>query len=94
MPIRVGTLVKRYEDGIGHSVCKMLNFHAEEDNSDNHLDLDVCLGVVIEVSDVILASDTGTTVSWVQRCRYHREIGEPAQGYQNPDNLWEVGQLL
>ena len=94
MPIKVGTLVKRYEDGIGHHVCQNLNFVSEEDNSDNHVELDVCLGIIIDVAAVYELGNPEVIVNWVQMCKYHTRQEPLAQMGVHFMNLWEVGQLL
>lgn len=94
MPIRVGTLVKWYEDGVGHHVCESLNFNAEEDNSDNHVELGVCLGIIIDVAAVYELGNPEVIVQWVQTCPYHTRYNQIAQMGVHYMNLWEVGQLL
>jgi hypothetical protein len=91
MPIMVGTLVKRYkydEDLVGHFPCIEYNADKYYDE-DEHRNLDVCLGMVIEN----IPGEPDVIVTWVHLCSYHRDMGAIAQEGIDYPELWEVGQL-
>lgn len=94
MSIRVGTLAKRYKESVGHQVCYLHTIESEFDNSDNQVDLGVCLAIVVDTWNSVLPGSLSVTVNWLQVCKYHQKMDIAGQEVVSVDNLWEVGQLL
>src|SRR6185503_43171 len=90
MPLRVGTIVKRYEvedcEEHGYFPCESLN----TDIRDEPDRLDVCVGI-IQTQPTL--HNPIVRVHWVQMCNYHENAEYSTDSYNNCDNLWEVGQL-
>lgn len=96
MPLRVGTIVKRYDfhetddySCSGYFPCERYNTQFP----DVPVKLNVCVGMILEFNETGISDHPDVIVQWLTTCAYHRKYNLPAQTIDNIDYLWEVGQL-
>lgn len=90
MTIRVGTIVTRVTPDGKEIPCEDHIDWARHAEDNTPGELDICLGVVIEV----MPDENEVTVNWLQMCPFAKSRNYLAQQRIDYNLLLEVGQLL